>query len=63
MDAEERETWIGYRVHETADERAGVGRERVVVAPERDDPLASAIAGHRCQGVGPQAATGHEVAG
>ena len=60
--AEEREARIGNRVDEAANERPGVGRQRVVVAAERDDPLAAGVAGHRREPIGLETGAGDDVA-
>ena len=62
VDAQEREARIGNRVDQPANERACVGRQRVVVAAERDDPLASGVAGHRREPIGLQPGAGDDVA-
>ena len=62
MDAQEREARVGDRVDEPADEAPGLRRERVVVAPERDDPRRRpAGAGHRGDAVGLETGAGDDV--
>ena len=60
--AKEREARIGNRVDEATNERPGIGRQRVVVAAERDDPFAAGVAGHRRKPIGLQTGTRDDVA-
>src|SRR5207245_617405 len=52
VDAEKGEPRVRDRIDQAADEMAGPGRERVVVAAEGDDPFVSGGARHRGDAVG-----------